>query len=123
MRPRTHPELPYLRRVIDDAAASFSQPTIEWLSKNYDYARRKLNEIEPGLYDFRLPDMVQNLTYDELQNMDQSTLKILTTLLTEVARNTEFKAEDDKNLNRFYIQMRAVTRVSIRSRDERKRSL
>ena len=104
-------------------AASFSQPTIEWLSKNYDYARRKLNEIEPGLYDFRLPDMVQNLTYDELQNMDQSTLKILTTLLTEVARNTEFKAEDDKNLNRFYIQMRAVTRVSIRSRDERKRSL
>lgn len=100
-------ELPILYKVINDGAASFSQPTIEWLSKNYEYARRKLNEIEPGLYDFRLPDMVQNLTYDELQKMDQVTLKILTTLLAEVARNTEFKAEDDKNLNRFFLQLRA----------------
>ena len=64
-------------------------------------------QIQPSLYDFRLPDMVQNLSYDELQKMDQTTLKTLNTLLAEVARNTEFKAEDDKNLNRFYLQLRA----------------
>ncbi|MFZ0344424.1 MAG: caspase family protein [Nitrososphaeraceae archaeon] len=100
-------ELPILYKIINEGAARFSQPAIEWLVKNSDYARRKLNEIEPSLYDFRLPDMVQNLSYDELQKMDQTTLKTLNTLLAEVARNTEFKAEDDKNLNRFYLQLRA----------------
>jgi caspase domain-containing protein len=100
-------ELPLLFKIINEGAVRFNQPTIEWLSKNYEYARRKLNEIEPGLYDFRLPDMVQNLSYDELQKMDQTTLKTLNILLAEVARNTEFKGEDDKNLNRFCMQLRA----------------
>ena len=69
----------------------FSQPTIEWLAKNSEYARVKLNQIEPGLYDIKLPEMVHNLSYDELQKMDQAKLRTLTTLLAEVARNTEFE--------------------------------
>ena len=101
-------ELPRLYKIINDGAASFSQPTIEWLVKNSDYARRKLNEIEPSLYDLKLPEMVQNLSYDEILKMNQATLKTLNVILAEVVRNTEFKGEDDKNLNRFYQQTQSI---------------
>ena len=84
-------ELPLIYKVINDGAAPFSQPIIEWLAKNSEYARVKLNQIEPGLYDIKLPEMVHNLSYDELQKMDQAKLRTLTTLLAEVARNTEFE--------------------------------
>jgi hypothetical protein len=105
-------EVPRLLNVIQDGIAAYAQPTSEWLAKNLEYARPKINTIEGGLYDFRLPDMIFNLSYDKLQRMDQTTLKILTTVLAEVARNTEFKAGNDPNLNRFYHQLRASVQGS-----------
>jgi hypothetical protein len=101
-------DLPLLRKVIQDGILAYAQPTSEWLAKNLEYARPRINAIEGGLYDYRLPDMIFNLSYDKLQKMDQTTLKILTTVLAEVARDTEFKADDDPNLNRFYYQLRAL---------------
>ena len=106
----TNEELPLLYKIINDRAALFSQPTMEWLVKNSDYARPKLNQIEPGFYDIKIQEMVRNLSYDELLKIDQVRLRTLTILLAEVARNTEYKSEDDKNLNTLYLRIRALLR-------------
>ena len=103
-------ELPALYRVINDGAAWFRQPTLEWLVKNSEYAKPKLHEIDPTLYDDKIQQMVQNLSYDELQKMDQTRSRTLNTLLAEVAKNREFTAEDDPNLENLFIKLRASLR-------------
>ena len=103
-------ELPALYRVINDGVAWFSQPTLEWLVKNSEYAKPKLHEIDPTLYDDKIQQMVQNLSYDELQKMDQTRSRTLNTLLAEVAKNREFTAEDDTNLENLFIKLRASLR-------------
>ena len=45
--------------------------------------------------------MVQNLSYDELQKMNQATIKILTIFLAEVARNTNSKLRMTRILTGF----------------------
>jgi len=103
-------KLPTLYSVINDGAAWFRQPTLEWLVKNSEYAKPKLYKIDPILYDDKIPEMVQNLSYDELQKLDQTRSRTLNTLLAEVARNREFTAEDDPNLENLYIKLRAALR-------------
>ena len=104
-------ELARLREAVESGLAAYQQPSSEWLDKNFEY-RLRINTIKPELFERVLPDMIYNLSFNELQKMDQNAVKALTILLAEVARNTEFKGEDDKNLNRFYNQLRAAIRVS-----------
>ena len=53
-------ELPQLREGVENGIATYAQPTIEWLMKNMEYLRIRINTISPGLFDFKLPDMVQH---------------------------------------------------------------
>jgi hypothetical protein len=80
-------EIPRLRNNIDDAVKAYLQPTINWLTRNMRFARRKINQI--------------GLSFDELQKIGQIKLDSLIHLCGEVADNTEFISEDDPQLMIF----------------------
>jgi hypothetical protein len=94
-------EIPRLRNNIDDAVKAYLQPTINWLTRNMRFARRKINQIDPTLYDRKLPKLIQSLSFDELQKIGQIKLDSLIHLCGEVADNTEFISEDDPQLMIF----------------------
>jgi hypothetical protein len=60
-------EIARLQNIIDDSAKAYLRPTSDWLTENMRFARLKINQIEPGLYDFKLPELLLNLSFSELQ--------------------------------------------------------
>jgi uncharacterized protein YjbI with pentapeptide repeats/uncharacterized caspase-like protein len=101
-------EIPSLQALIDNALNMYKQSTIEWIINNAMVAGYKINEIESYLYDFKLPNLVNSLSFTELQKMDQSDLFILSYLLLEVQRKTKFKTDNDPKLEIFIAKLRAV---------------
>jgi hypothetical protein len=99
-----------LRRNVEDGLNSYFEPTIKWFNDNNRFARLKINEIEPGLYDRKLQDLILSLNFDELQKIDQNKLDSLIHLCAEVSNKTEFQSYDDQNLRRFQSKIRASFR-------------
>jgi hypothetical protein len=106
-------EVTRLQNIIDDAVKAYLQPTINWLNRNIGFARLKINEIEQGLYDRKLPNLIQSLSFSELQKIDQIKLDSLIHLSAEVANNTEFKSEDDPQLMIFQSKLLASFRNTL----------
>ena len=106
-------EIPRLQNIINDIVRVYLQPTSDWLTRNYGFARPKINEIEPELYDFKLPELVLNLSFNELKEIDQIKLASLIHLSAEVARNTVFESEDDPRLRLLQAKLRGSFRRTI----------
>lgn len=100
-------DIPRLQTSIDEAVKAYFDPTLEWLNRNNTFAKPKVDDIKPGLYDFELPDLVLNLSFSDLQKMDQNKLNSMIVLCTEVARNTIFTSEDDPRLRLLQGKLRA----------------
>jgi hypothetical protein len=103
-------EISRLQKVIDEATKAYIEPTLNWIGKNNRFAILSINQIEPGLY-AKLADLVLNLSFRELQKMDQTKLAILMTLFDEVARNTDFTSADDRRLKMFQVKLRSLLNV------------
>jgi hypothetical protein len=106
-------EIEKLQNIIDDAAKAYLRPTSDWLTRNYGFARFKINEIDPSLYDFKLPELLLSLSFSELQKIDQIKLSSITYVLAEIARNTVFTSEDDPQLRLLQANLRASFRFTI----------
>ena len=100
-------EISRLQNIIDEALKAYFDPTLEWLDRNITFAKPKIDEIKPGLYDMELPDLFLSLSFSDLQKMDQIKLNSLIVLCTEVAANTIFTSEDDQKLKLFQGKLRA----------------
>jgi uncharacterized caspase-like protein len=101
-------EIPRLQAIIDDALNMYKQYAIEWINNNTMVARLKINEIQPDFYDIELPNLIYNLSYNELQKMDQSNLLILIHLSSEVRRKTKFETPEDRMLKILIDKLRGA---------------
>jgi hypothetical protein len=106
-------EIPKHQNIIDETVKAYLRPTSDWLTRNTKFARPKINEIKPALYDYELPELVLNLSFSGLQKIDQIKLSSITYVCAEVARNTEFKSPDDPRLRFFQSKLRASFRSTI----------
>ncbi len=101
-------EIPRLQAIIDDALNMYKQYAIEWINNNTMVARLKINEIQPDFYDIELPNLIYNLSYNELQRMDQSNLLVLIHLSSEVRRKTKFETPEDRTLKILIDKLRGA---------------
>ena len=104
-----------LRKSVDDGINSYFQPTINWFNNNTISARLKINEIEDGLFDQGLQDLILTINFSELQKIDQNKLESLIILCAEIANNTVFESADDIRLKIFQSKIRASLRRGSRA--------
>jgi hypothetical protein len=103
--------IPRFHRNIDDALDAHSQPTIDWLTNNMKFAKRKIDrEIKPGQY-YELRNKFEGLSFDSLQKIDQKDLYVLIYLCDEVSNNTIFRSENDPRLDTFVQSLRAAIHI------------
>jgi hypothetical protein len=105
----TNKEIKTLEGRIDNELKAYEQPLKEWLTNNNLIARRKINEVRPGLYDDILWGWVGKLYYEELKNIDDANLQYLIYLITEAMNGRKYQSEDDKNLLILQTKLRLAT--------------
>jgi uncharacterized caspase-like protein len=80
-----------LRKDIDNTLFRYKDPLKNWLNNNLTTTLRlKIEQIRAGLYDNTFYDLVESLSYNELQNIDSVNLRYLIILCAESTRQTEF---------------------------------
>jgi hypothetical protein len=108
-------EIPILRKSIEDGINSYFEPAINWFNNNKEAARLRINEIEDGLFDKKLQDLILGLNFNDLQKMDQNRLDTLIDLCYEIANKTKFESPDDIKLRIFQNKIRASLRRGSRA--------
>jgi hypothetical protein len=108
-------EIPILRKSIEDGINSYFEPAINWFTNNKKFARPRINEIEDGLFDKKLQDLILGLNFKDLQKMDQNRLDTLIDLCYEIVNKTEFESLDDIKLRIFQSKIRASLRRGSRA--------
>jgi hypothetical protein len=101
-------EIPRLQAIIDDALNMYKQFAMEWINNNMMVARLKINEIQSDLFDIELPDLFDNLSFNELKKINQLKLQVLIHISSEVRRKTIFESPDDRKLKILIAKLKAA---------------
>ena len=102
-------EIPRLINGIDDSLHLYEQTLFEWLDRNMKVARLKINQIHPRLYDIIFYNLIGNLSYNEIKNMDELKLQYLIILCNEAIVNSHYNSENDTGLKILLLKLKGST--------------
>jgi hypothetical protein len=103
-------EISHFITKISGSLTWYQQALNNWLNQNIITARRKIDKIEPDLYNTHFYEISENLTFEGFQKLNGLDLEYLVHLTPQIKREIHYTSEDDDRLRSLCTRLDSATK-------------